>query len=303
MTAGARVFLTGKYTVSVRHLGGGAAVPSPPKPLLVASPTDEGEFPLLLFLHGYLLYNSFYTQLISHVASHGFIVVAPQLYTLSGPDTSDEIENAALTVEWLAVSLPSILPPRVAVDFAKLGVAGHSRGGKVAFGLVLGLVKKPKLKFSAVIGIDPVDGMDKANQTPPLVLTYVPRSLQTNAAAMVIGSGLGEQRKGVFPPCAPAGVNHKDFAAECPPPSIYLVAGEFGHFDMLDDVTPGLRGKATYCLCKSGGKREPLRRFVAGAVVAFLKAFLLGDDADLLALKGDPSLSPVLLSTAEFCLE
>ncbi|XP_078430942.1 chlorophyllase-2-like isoform X2 [Wolffia australiana] len=251
MTAGARVFLTGKYTVSVRHLGGGAAVPSPPKPLLVASPTDEGEFPLLLFLHGYLLYNSFYTQLISHVASHGFIVVAPQ----------------------------------------------------VAFGLVLGLVKKPKLKFSAVIGIDPVDGMDKANQTPPLVLTYVPRSLQTNAAAMVIGSGLGEQRKGVFPPCAPAGVNHKDFAAECPPPSIYLVAGEFGHFDMLDDVTPGLRGKATYCLCKSGGKREPLRRFVAGAVVAFLKAFLLGDDADLLALKGDPSLSPVLLSTAEFCLE
>lgn len=51
----------------------------PPKPLLIAMPTDAGDFPLLLFLHGYLLNNSFYSQLIQHVASHGFIVIAPQV--------------------------------------------------------------------------------------------------------------------------------------------------------------------------------------------------------------------------------
>ncbi|KAI8006727.1 hypothetical protein LOK49_LG07G00018 [Camellia lanceoleosa] len=41
----------------------------PPKPLLIAIPDVAGEFPLLLLLHGYLLYNSFYSQLIRHIAS------------------------------------------------------------------------------------------------------------------------------------------------------------------------------------------------------------------------------------------
>lgn len=50
----------------------------PPKPLLVAMPSDAGEYPLLVLLHGYFLLNSFYSQLIQHIASHGFIVVAPQ---------------------------------------------------------------------------------------------------------------------------------------------------------------------------------------------------------------------------------
>ena len=53
------------------------AVP-PPKPLLIARPSEAGEYPILVLLHGYLLYNSFYSQLIQHIASHGFIVIAPQ---------------------------------------------------------------------------------------------------------------------------------------------------------------------------------------------------------------------------------
>lgn len=52
---------------------------SPPIPLLIATPSDGGEFPVLLLLHGYLLYNSFYSHLLRHIASHGFIVVAPQV--------------------------------------------------------------------------------------------------------------------------------------------------------------------------------------------------------------------------------
>ncbi|KAL3507833.1 hypothetical protein ACH5RR_033215 [Cinchona calisaya] len=53
---------------------------SPPsKPLLIVTPSEVGEFPVLLFIHGYLLSNSFYSQLLQHVASHGFIVIAPQV--------------------------------------------------------------------------------------------------------------------------------------------------------------------------------------------------------------------------------
>lgn len=52
---------------------------APPKPLLIATPTEAGEYPVILFLHGYLLKNSFYSQLLIHIASHGFIVIAPQV--------------------------------------------------------------------------------------------------------------------------------------------------------------------------------------------------------------------------------
>ena len=53
--------------------------PPPPKSLLVATPVEEGEYPVVMLLHGYLLYNSFYSQLMLHVSSHGFIVIAPQV--------------------------------------------------------------------------------------------------------------------------------------------------------------------------------------------------------------------------------
>jgi chlorophyllase len=54
--------------------------PTPPKPLLVASPLEEAEYPVVVFLHGYLFYNSFYSQLFNHIASHGFIVISPQVF-------------------------------------------------------------------------------------------------------------------------------------------------------------------------------------------------------------------------------
>ncbi|XP_023900495.2 chlorophyllase-2 [Quercus suber] len=268
------------------------AVP-PPKPLLIARPSEAGEYPILVLLHGYLLYNSFYSQLIQHIASHGFIVIAPQLYILAGPDTTDEIKSTAAITNWLSEGLHYLLPPHVQPNINKLGLAGHSRGGKVAFALALDK-EATSLKFSALIGIDPVDGMDKGKQTPPPVLTYVPHSFDLDMAVMVIGTGLGEVKKNpLFPPCAPKGVNHEDFFNECQEPACHFVAKDYGHLDLLDDDTEGLRGKTTYCLCKNGKSREPMRRFVGGIVVAFMNAYLLGDDKDLLAIKDGQKTVPV----------
>lgn len=55
--------------------------PSPPPfPLLVATPLEgTGIFPVILFVHGYLLHNTFYSELFQHIASHGYIVVSPQV--------------------------------------------------------------------------------------------------------------------------------------------------------------------------------------------------------------------------------
>lgn len=309
-TVNSNVFETGKYPTVVQKVEAEETriipVP-PPKPLLIATPSEEGKFPVLVFSHGYLLYNSFYSQLLQHVASHGFIVIAPQLYTVAGPDSSEEIKSTAEVTNWLSKGLETLLPPQVKPDLTKVGLAGHSRGGKTSFALALS--KEPRLttlKFSVLIGIDPVDGMDKGKQTPPPVLTYVPRSFDLGMPVMVIGSGLGEvKRNPLFPPCAPRGVNHEDFFRECREPAWYFVVEDFGHLDVLDDETKGFRGKASYCLCKNGKSREPMRRFVGGVVVAFMKAYLEGDLSSLVAIRDRGSGAedlPVELKTVEVLL-
>ncbi|KAL9240815.1 hypothetical protein vseg_014993 [Gypsophila vaccaria] len=273
----------------------------PPTQLLIATPSEGGEYPVLLLLHGYLLYNSFYTQLIQHIASHGFIVIAPQLYTIAGPDTTNEIHTTAEIIKWLPIGLKHVLPSSVQPETHKLAVSGHSRGGKVAFALALKKLASSPLKISALVGIDPVDGMDKGKQTPPPVLSYVPRSFNLDGIpTLVIGSGLGEiKRNAFFPACAPKGVNHENFYEECRNEAWYFVVKDHGHLDMLDDETNGVRGKSTYCLAKNGESREPMRRFVGGVIVAFLKAYLQGCDSELLMIRDGGEGIPVTCSKVD----
>ena len=75
------VFETGSLSVSSIHVDT-SNIASPPKPLLIISPTVQGTYPVLLFLHGYELRNIFYSHLLRHISSHGFIVVAPQVLSL-----------------------------------------------------------------------------------------------------------------------------------------------------------------------------------------------------------------------------
>ncbi|XP_065859193.1 chlorophyllase-2 [Euphorbia lathyris] len=301
-----KVFEMGKYSTEIKKVESGTSCiikksssELPPKSLLIAMPKEAGEFPILMFLPGYLLYNYFYSMLFQHVASHGFIVIAPQLYTVAGADSTEEIKSAASITNWLSKGLSNFLPPHVQPKLSKLVLAGHSRGGKTAFALALDKAAT-SLKFSAVIGVDPVDGTDKGKQTPPPVLTYVPHSFDLDMAAMVIGSGLGEvKRNPLFPPCAPKGVNHESFFEECKKPACYFVVKDYGHLDMLDDDTKGIRGKASYCLCMNGKSREPMRRFIAGVMVAFMKAYLDGDFCDLVSIR-DGQTGPVELQASEF---
>jgi len=56
-----------------------ASSSSPPKPLLIFTPTVPGAYPVILFCHGFFVPNTFYSDLLTHIVSHGFILVAPQL--------------------------------------------------------------------------------------------------------------------------------------------------------------------------------------------------------------------------------
>ncbi|GAU41496.1 hypothetical protein TSUD_13780 [Trifolium subterraneum] len=288
------VFDTGNYTTQLLMIDSSSHtqyVP-PPKPLLVAAPIEGGEFPLLLFLHGYLMYNLFYSQLIQHVASHGFIVIAPQLYKVAGPDIYGDIYSVVAITNWLSKGLNKILPPNIIPNLDKVALGGHSRGGKTSFAIALRKLNiTTDLKFSAIIGVDPIDGIDTGLQTAPPILTYVPHSFNLDMATLVIGSGLGDIRKNLlFPPCSPKGINHENYFNECNKPSWHFVAEHYGHTDMMDDDTKGVKGMMSYCFCINGESRKPMRIFVGGVMVAFLKAYIVGDNVDLLAIR-DKNLS------------
>ncbi|CAN6223272.1 unnamed protein product [Urochloa humidicola] len=302
------VFQPGKLSVDMIQVDHDDALAAPPPiPVLIAAPKDAGTYPVAILLHGFFLQNRYYEQLLKHVASFGFIMVAPQFHTslVSNGDAAD-ITAAAKVTDWLPEGLPSLLPAGVDADLSKLALAGHSRGGHTAFALALGHAKTT-LKFSALVGIDPVAGTGRSSQLPPVILTYAPSSFSFSSATtpvMVIGTGLGDDKQNaLFPPCAPGEVSHAEFYRECKPPCYHLVVRDYGHLDMLDDDAP----KLVTCLCKGGeeGCKGVMRRTVAGIVVAFLRSALGGEEEDgddLKAILRDPRLAPTTLDHVEYRL-
>lgn len=218
------------------------------------------------------------------------------MYLFSGSDTTEEICTAAAIIDWFPAGLAEALSKRVKSvkpDLDKLALVGHSRGGKVVFGLATG-VCETALKFSAIAGLDPVDGMGVGQQTQPPILQFSQHSLKLGIPTLIVGAGLGTvKRNFFFPACAPEGVSHEAFFFDCDGPSFHFVASEYGHMDFLDDDTGGIQGALSYCVCKNGKSRGPMRRFSAGVLVAFLQASLKGDGSQLSAVFENPSEAPV----------
>ncbi|PIN10977.1 Chlorophyllase [Handroanthus impetiginosus] len=298
------VFEPGKYEVKPCTVRTSHAT-KPPVDLFIVTPIAKGTYPVLLFCHGFLLPNNGYSNLLKHIASHGYIVVAPQV---TPPSTSQgSRESISKVTQWLSQGLPLVLPEKVNPDISNLALSGHSRGGKTAFALALGRLDKrchkkkkspirdnPNLpKFKALIGIDPVAGRAISNRGPPRILEYIPRCFNMSVPVAVIGTGYGNQSAAPLigiPPCAPDGVNHSEFFNESKPPACYFLAREYGHCDMLDDWIADL-----LIFSKSGKGRDHMRKCVGGIVVAFLKTYLEGDEKDLDVIVSDPGVAPTTL--------
>ncbi|CAK9323481.1 unnamed protein product [Citrullus colocynthis] len=291
------VFETGKFEVTAITVK--SDIFSSSKPLLVFTPTNPGSYPLILFLHGFSCAGSFYSHLLRLIASHGYVIAAPQLYMMPTTSAMEEIKSASEVITWLRSGLNPLLPNDVKADISKLSLVGHSRGGNTAFSLALGY-GRPSLPFSAVIGIDPVAGT-KCFQPHPHILTPLSEPFNISAPITVIGTGLGpEKANPVTCPCAPDGYNHAAFFQKSKPTRAHFVAVDYGHMDVLNDNPPGITGLFTNIACKNGkGPRELMRKCCSGLVVASLKAYLDNDQSFLNAIYVDPSIAPVDLNPVE----
>jgi len=236
-----------------------------PVELTILAPQISGRYPVVVFQHGFMARNESYGEVLHQLATHGFVVVAPQMYEpglaalLGHPTAAEEASAVAQLLDWLPGGLSVVLDYTPALD--RVGLAGHSRGGKVAWAVLVA----NSSRAMAIAGVDPVDGTGGPLGTQARV---VQGPFNFSLPTLVIGTGLGGR-------CAPAGDNHEQFYKASVPPAWHIVVPGQGHGDMLDEEAAA----AAAGLCPSGPDRTGMRRLTAGLLAAFFRASLQGDAA------------------------
>ncbi|MDP3238023.1 MAG: hypothetical protein Q8N26_34850 [Myxococcales bacterium] len=268
-------FVLGPLEVTQRDLREGEL--GAPKPVRLTAPVTSGTYPVVQFQHGFLSDRRTYDDVLTHLASHGFVVVAPQMYPADGvplgkEGAPDEARAARRVAEWAHQAAATIMGS--AADPRPIGVAGHSRGGKVTWWLTA----QEQYPTRGIVGVDPVDG--KGGPLLGAQPEALPSNLETAPPSLIIGMELGGS-------CAPAGDNFQHFFDRTTAPTTLLVVKGQGHGDMLDADTN------TGGLCVEGPNRAETRRVTGGAMAAFFRWKLQDDDVARGSLQSD------LLTTLE----
>ena len=262
------IFKTGPYQVKTTDISSGED--DAPRNFRIYEPVGiEGKVPVVHFLHGFQLKYTYYDDMLTHLSSHGFIVVSGQSkHSLIGGDTSyQEAEKVITFINWLKEKLSTKIS--VTPDFDNFGITGHSRGGKVTNRIFNNYPDIAKSFF----GVDPVDS------APPMSGSSDPESLldpvQFKGESMFLGTEKGPDG---LSPCAPSGDNSVNFYKCFPSPSRHIIAANVGHMDMID--TPDISACGLVCsVCSKSGDSDLNSKFMTytgGLMAAFFSSTLKG---------------------------
>ena len=251
-----------------------------PVELDVYTPSVSDTYPVVVFQHGFGGSIKAYETISEHLASHGFVVVLPQMYGpgFQGAPTAEEEATLGLDVlSWIEANINDFIP--VQADATLLGLAGHSRGGQVAYRITLQLLEKVK----ALAGVDPVDATQMSNDTP-----IVTGPLTFDIPTYILGAGLGPIPVEGTPfniPCAPEESGPIHFYCSNPNPTWLVMATTHGHADMIDEENFSE-------FCPGGPDRDGMRALTAGTLAAFFSGILQANESALLVLSS-PESAPV----------
>lgn len=252
----------------------------------VYTPTWSARYPVVVFQHGFGGSNKAYETISEHLASHGFVVILPQMYGPGFQDAPTAEEEAVLGLDvlsWIEDNLNDFVPVQADTDL--LGLAGHSRGGQVAYRLALKLPEQVK----ALAGVDPVDATEMSNDTP-----IVTGPLTFDIPTYILGAGLGPVpvEEGIFKiPCAPEEAGYNHFFENNPSPSWLVVATTHGHADMIDE-------EDFEEFCPGGPDRDGMRSLTAGTLAAFFSGILQNNRKALRVLE-NVNIAPVPIEVTD----
>jgi pimeloyl-ACP methyl ester carboxylesterase len=251
-----------------------------PVELDVYTPSVIDTYPVVIFQHGFGGSIKAYETISEHLASHGFVVVLPQMYGPGFQDAPTAEEEAVLGVQivsWIEAHINSNIT--VTADTNLLGLTGHSRGGQVAYRMALQLTEKVK----ALSGVDPVDAVGFGGQTP-----IITGPLNFDIPTYILGAGLGPvvvEGGPIEIACAPEEVGPIHFYCANPNPTWLVISTTHGHADMIDEENFSE-------FCPGGPDRDGMRTLTGGTLAAFFSGILQGNTSALSVLS-DTGAAPV----------
>ncbi len=225
-----------------------------------------GPFPLVVVSPGFQLARSQYRFYCEHLATWGYVVITRD-YASSGNHQAKAAEVGRV-IDW-AIGSASGLAARV--DATRIGVAGHSLGGKVSINAAI-----LDARVRAVVGWDPVDalppfGNDGSTSVTPELMAGLTVPLALLGETTDASGGLGGMS------CAPAADNYTRFydAACQTPTALEVTITAADHMDWIGDrASCGLA-----CLaCQSGQTPETtVHAITLRVTTAWFERHLRGD--------------------------
>lgn len=243
-------------------------------PATVYMPRDvpRGPLPVVVFIPGFQLDSARYRRTLERIATHGFVVVrCDPPDPLTSVDHREMAADVSAVLDWV---LGATSPAAGIADPARVALAGHSLGGKVAT-----MTAFRDARVGALLGIDPVNGggpTGYADSRPDIVPDEVaPLAIPVG----FLGQTTNGSGSGLSPACAPFDQNFQTFyeAATSAP---WAAEWDFQGADHQDFVDT----EECDWLCRlacAQGEADPVA-VVAGTrtlAVAFLRRHLAGETA------------------------
>lgn len=231
----------GSTQVEVLHRGESLEV------VLYKSYRVQTPAPAVVFLPGRMATDDQYESYARALASRGFVVAVRSWYSLFRSDL-ELAHDAKAIADWLVRTQ--------GVDPGKIGIAGHSMGGKDAV-----LAAAQYGGFAGVVAIDPDDNGNVSVVHGPLA--------RLKAPLLLIGAELAWRALSV---CAPRATNYLRFFERAPAGTVELTLRDADHVQMLDE--PDRFG---YGICRSGtADSRQVRVTARRATVGFFLQHLQG---------------------------
>ena len=180
----------------------GPGLPAPPWPAVVLN-------------HGFARDKRYHAQNARYLAERGIVALVPNLVSLLGGEAA-QLRNVANTVDHMAWLRARSASPgdslRGLVDPLRIGLAGHSAGGAVAFEAAWEQERDPGIPASALVLLDAVPWARTLERAADLGPLFAVNLRAEPSACNAFGSNLGLLGAVAFPvdDVRLAGTNHCD---------------------------------------------------------------------------------------------
>ncbi|MCU0676797.1 MAG: alpha/beta hydrolase fold domain-containing protein [Myxococcota bacterium] len=212
---------------------------------------------------------------MERLASHGFVVVGIDSggggfgIPTGGPTNVEERDGVMAAIDWATTSAPFA----ASVDDERVGVAGHSRGGKVSV-----MVAAADARIDATLLLDPVNGCGPG-QSYSASCPDVTSAAFAGALRMPVGvMGETNNATGGFMPCAPTAQNYQTIF-DAITMSSWAVEWTFAGADHNDFTDDGGGALGAFACPDGPGDDAMIRAQWRAMMVAFFRRHLAGDTA------------------------